>query len=468
MVRVCSVCTSEIGAEERATPLMPDGVACPTCTRLLLQESIQRMSSNIHRPVAAIGYLVGGAVGAALYAASVAYSGWDIALVAIAIPWLGVRAMDRLQGVKRGLELQAMAVTLSTLLFGFSRVLTSWILYNQLAKDAGEPALTLLQLPEVAPALLAATLSTMDLLWVGIVAYFAWRGVALPSLPGDKPPEPSRVAKTIARWGAPGAAIIWLLTKGKWLLAAAKFLKLGTLGTMLLSFVVYGQFFGWAMGAGLVLLIFVHEMGHAVAMKRMGVPFSAPVFIPFVGAWIAMKDHPKDAWVEAVVGIGGPVLGSLGAAVCLLLAMTTGSDLMYVWAAMGFLLNLFNLVPISPLDGGRIVGVFGRWLWGLGYLLGFGLFLVWRSPILILILLMGLMSLGRLLRPPPGYHDVAPWKKWSMASAYGGLIVALIGGLAAASAPLAYLMDGNELSLLALFGLAPYFSSQDRIRTPRV
>ena len=468
MVRVCSVCTSEIGAEERATPLMPDGVACPTCTRLLLQESIQRMSSNIHRPVAAIGYLVGGAVGAALYAASVAYSGWDIALVAIAIPWLGVRAMDRLQGVKRGLELQAMAVTLSTLLFGFSRVLTSWILYNQLAKDAGEPALTLLQLPEVAPALLAATLSTMDLLWVGIVAYFAWRGVALPSLPGDKPPEPSRVAKTIARWGAPGAAVIWLLSKGKWLLAAGKFLKLGTLGTMLLSFVVYGQFFGWAMGAGLVLLIFVHEMGHAVAMKRMGVPFSAPVFIPFVGAWIAMKDHPKDAWVEAVVGIGGPVLGSLGAAVCLLLAMTTGSDLMYVWAAMGFLLNLFNLVPISPLDGGRIVGVFGRWLWGLGYLLGFGLFLVWRSPILILILLMGLMSLGRLLRPPPGYHDVAPWKKWSMASAYGGLIVALIGGLAAASAPLAYLMDGNELSLLALFGLAPYFSSQDRIRTPRV
>ena len=76
------------------------------------------------------------------------------------------------------------------------------------------------------------------------------------------------------------------------------------------------------------------------------------------------------------------------------------------------------------------------------------------------------MSLGRLLRPPPGYHDVVPWKKWSMAGAYGGLILALIGGLTVASEPLAYLMDGNQLGLLALFGLRPFFSFQPGLRIP--
>ena len=454
-MRSCGVCHREIGAEERASPLTNGQLACPSCTRELMSYAVESMTTDVRLPLCALGYAVGGTAGAALYAASVAYSGLDIALVAIAIPWLGVRAMDRLAGAKRGLELQAMAVTVSLMLFLFSRVLTGWLMLNSMAQEVGEATIPLLQLPELAGPILAASMGWMDLLWVGIVAVFAFRGTQLPKLPGEKPAEPGKIAKSLAKWGAPGAALLWMLSKGKWLLAGAKFLKLGTLGTMLLSFVVYGKFFGWPMGAGLVLLIFIHEMGHALAMTRMGLPFSAPVFVPFFGAWIAMKDMPKDAWVEAVVGIGGPLLGSAGAAVCLGLAIATGSELMYVWAALGFMLNLFNMVPISPMDGGRIVGVFGRWLWGVGYVLGFGLFLVWRSPILILILLMGLMSLGRLLNPPPGYHDVSTWKKWTMAGLYGGLLIALIAGLAVASAPLQHLLEAEEVAALGLFGVLP-------------
>ena len=452
-MRSCARCQSEIGPDERATPLTDGNIVCPACTTVLMRDMIERMRQDVNLPLAAALYAVGAAVGAAIYAGSVAWSGWDVALVAIAIPMLGLKLMDRLMEPKRGLELQAMAVTVSLLMFTVSRVLTAWIVVNDQAEAAGEATLSLLQLPGLWWPLLTAAVDWLDLLWVGLVGVTAWRGCALPLLPGEKPPEASQTAKVLARWGAPGAALIWVLSKGQWLLAGAKFLKLGTVGTMLLSIVVYAQFFGWPYAVGFVLLIFVHEMGHAVAMTRMGLPFSAPVFIPFLGAWIAMKDMPRNAWVEAVVGIGGPLLGTLGAIACLGLALATNSELMYAIAAAGFFLNLFNMVPISPLDGGRIVGVFGRWLWGVGYALGAVLFVVLRSPILLLILLMGLSNLRRILNPPPGYNDVEPWKRWTMGLSYGGLIAVMIVGLAVSSAPISHLMEGDAVALLLLPGL---------------
>ena len=105
---------------------------------------------------------------------------------------------------------------------------------------------------------------------------------------------------------------------------------------------------------GFVLLIFVHELGHALVLRRQGIPAGAPVFIPFLGAVIAMKGMPRNAWVEALVGIGGPALGTAGAVVCLAMGWLTGAPIWLALASTGFLLNLFNLLPISPLDGGRI------------------------------------------------------------------------------------------------------------------
>jgi Zn-dependent protease len=139
-----------------------------------------------------------------------------------------------------------------------------------------------------------------------------------------------------------------------------------------------------------------------------------------------MKGMPRNAYVEALVGIGGPVLGSLGALVCLVLGWMTGSMIWFALASTGFLLNLFNLLPISPLDGGRIVGVISRWIWVAGYAVAITAFLMTFHPMLLLILVFGLLGLGRSIRGPrPDYYDVPVERRVVMGFAYFGLAAAL-------------------------------------------
>src|SRR5437899_7123819 len=152
-----------------------------------------------------------------------------------------------------------------------------------------------------------------------------------------------------------------LLVKFKALLIPVlKFLPvlLKTGGSMFLTIWLYAQAWGWWYALGFVLLIFVHECGHLLAARRIGLKVGAPVFIPFMGAFIALKEAPPNAWIEAQVGIGGPLLGTAGAAVCLGLGMATGNPLFRALAYSGFFLNLFNLAPIGFLDGRRIVTAF--------------------------------------------------------------------------------------------------------------
>src|SRR5437868_4036086 len=125
-------------------------------------------------------------------------------------------------------------------------------------------------------------------------------------------------------------------------------------GTMLLSVFAYALIYGWWYAAGFVALIFVHEMGHYIAARRRGLDVGAPTFIPFVGAWIQLKQLPHNAETEAYVGIAGPLAGTLGALACYFLARYSGSHLLLALSYAGFFLNLFNLIPLSPFDGGRI------------------------------------------------------------------------------------------------------------------
>ncbi|HRI08909.1 MAG TPA: site-2 protease family protein [Nannocystaceae bacterium] len=151
------------------------------------------------------------------------------------------------------------------------------------------------------------------------------------------------------------------------LLGAGKLGKvLLTSGTMLLSVITYSFVFGWGYAVGFVVLIFIHEMGHYIAARQRGLEVGAPTFIPFVGAWIEMKSLPHDAETEAYVGLGGPLAGTLGAFACYFLARAQGSDLLLALAYAGFMLNLFNMLPISPLDGGRIVAVISPKIWYTG------------------------------------------------------------------------------------------------------
>jgi Zn-dependent protease len=170
-----------------------------------------------------------------------------------------------------------------------------------------------------------------------------------------------------------------------------KFLTTG--GTMLLSVFAYSFVFGWRYAVGFVALIFLHEMGHYLAAKKRCLNVGAPTFIPFVGAWIQMKEQPMDAETEAFVGIAGLMLGSTAAFVCYLLAIDAGSHLLLALSYAGFVLNLFNLIPVSPLDGGRIVSVISPRIWFLGFPMLVALF-IWRpSPLLILIAVFALPQL---------------------------------------------------------------------------
>ena len=116
-----------------------------------------------------------------------------------------------------------------------------------------------------------------------------------------------------------------------------------------------------------MVLLFVHEMGHVIQLRREGIKASAPMFVPFLGAVITAKSLGENALAEARVGLAGPILGTVGAGVCLVIGEATNSDLFRALAYIGFFLNLFNLLPVVPLDGGRAMAAMAPWMWFLGF-----------------------------------------------------------------------------------------------------
>mmetsp|Transcript_20329 Transcript_20329/g.47280 ORF Transcript_20329/g.47280 Transcript_20329/m.47280 type:complete len:336 (-) Transcript_20329:33-1040(-) len=171
-----------------------------------------------------------------------------------------------------------------------------------------------------------------------------------PPPPQPRPPSGGGNNSRMAQgFGLIGAAT-FLFGKTKYLLAALKFTKLASLGSMLVTIGTYSLFFGWPYAAGMVGLIAVHEAGHAAVLQAKGIPFSPAVFVPFVGAVIATKQLPRDAWDDAVIGYGGPALGSVGAAAVAVAAHAADSQLLYALSDFGFMINLFNLLPIGSME----------------------------------------------------------------------------------------------------------------------
>ena len=208
---------------------------------------------------------------------------------------------------------------------------------------------------------------------------------------------------------------------------------LKTGGTMFLTIWLYAQTWGWWYALGFVLLIFVHECGHLIAAKRIGLKVGAPVFIPFMGAFIALKDAPRNAWVEACVGIGGPLLGSLGAALCEVLFRFTDQPIFRALAYTGFFLNLFNLAPVGFLDGGRIVTALSPWLWIVGFAIIVVMTILHPNFVLFIILIFSVPRLFSLFRSKTDeqrrYFEVTPGQRWTMAIMYFGLIALLVVGM---------------------------------------
>jgi Zn-dependent protease len=243
-----------------------------------------------------------------------------------------------------------------------------------------------------------------------------------------RPVQPTlwqKIKKLLGPIGVGIAIFFKYLIKLKFLLPVLK-----TGGTMVLSIGFYAMTWGWRFAVGFVLLIFVHECGHLLAAKRFGLKVGAPVFIPFMGALIALKEAPRNAWIEAEVGIGGPLLGTFGAAICELIYLAGGNPLFRALAYSGFFLNLFNLAPIGFLDGGRVVTALSPWLWLLGFAIMIGLTILHFNFMLLLILIISLPRLFFLFRAKTEeekrYFEVTPTQRWTVAVTYFGLIAFLV------------------------------------------
>jgi len=253
------------------------------------------------------------------------------------------------------------------------------------------------------------------------------------------PPEPTvwrKFKKLLGPLAAAGVLLLKFGAKLKFLiLPLLKFfpLILKTGGTMILSIAAYAMMWGVWFAVGFVLLIFVHELGHLLAARKCGLKVGAPVFIPFMGAFIALKEAPRDAWIEAQVGIGGPMLGALGAAACEMIHLVTGQPLFRALAYTGFFLNLFNLAPVGFLDGGRIVTALSPWLWLVGFVIIGAMTLLHPNFILILILIFSVPRVFSLFRRKTDaearYFEVTPAQRWTMAMMYFGLIGLLVLGM---------------------------------------
>jgi Zn-dependent protease len=248
--------------------------------------------------------------------------------------------------------------------------------------------------------------------------------------------------KGLAGIGAALAALVAIVLKVPWLLTILKFGWFGF--SAFLSVALYSLIFGWYFAIGLVVQLFIHEMGHALVMKLKGIPIAAVTFIPFLGAAVTMRRMPQNAQDEAEVGIAGPIAGAMAAGVCLLVAELSPHP-MNVWASLayfGFFVNLFNLIPIVPFDGGRVLAVLDRRIWLLGFvgLLAFG---VWQwfqgnfSPWFLVFVVMAasqLWSRGITPKTPEEkeYYNVPLATRISLSLLYFGLVIVLLLGMSLA------------------------------------
>jgi len=260
--------------------------------------------------------------------------------------------------------------------------------------------------------------------------------------PEPAPPERPWWRRMLTPILAGGAAVL------KYAAPILKFfpLILKTGGSMILSIGAYALVYGWRFALGFVLLLLVHELGHSLAAKVFGLNVSAPVFIPFLGAQILLREMPPNAWVEAIVGIAGPVTGTLGGIAVFGLATLTGSPLYYALASSAFFLNLFNLVPIIPLDGGRVVTAISPWLWIVGIAVLVPFLILHLSGSGVFILLLVASSLPRVWRQlrdrnsPENrrYYECAPWQRAVVTTGYFGLVLFLAAALTETHQILAY------------------------------
>lgn len=255
--------------------------------------------------------------------------------------------------------------------------------------------------------------------------------------------------------GGLAAALVGFLKYG---LVLLKFGKLGgTAISFVISIFIFAGIFGWQFGAGALLLIAVHESGHMIFARAEGLKVSAPIFLGPFGALVTTRGF-RDARQEAVVAMGGPVVGTIAAGVCYVFAESLSpGNTRYLFLALayfGFLVNLFNMIPMSPLDGGRVAGAVSKWANVAGIailgvvLVGYYLSGAFVNPFLVLILLIGVYTtVSRFQRarrgeePPP----IPARTRVEIGLAYLALLVVCVVGMSVAHSALLNAGIGQQI-----------------------
>ena len=199
-------------------------------------------------------------------------------------------------------------------------------------------------------------------------------------------------------------------------------------GSMLLSVMAWATKIPLVFSLGLVVITFIHELGHAVAIRRKGLRAGVMVFIPFIGGAVMLKEQPRSAYDDAQIGLAGPIFGTAASLVVLQLYKWLAQPLYLAVAAAGFMVNLINLLPIGMLDGGRISGAVTKWMWVFGG--GWLIYKVVHQPnplMLILLLLVGFQVYASIVREKDdrAFYDVTLGQRAGIAAVYFALVVFL-------------------------------------------
>ena len=263
-----------------------------------------------------------------------------------------------------------------------------------------------------------------------------------PTYQPAPPPAPGRKA----RWGgkSTGGAIAGTGLLAKVLLTAKSIgllaLHFKTAASMLVSVAAYALLWGWSFAVGFVLLMFVHELGHVFVLRKQGVKATAPMFIPFLGAFVSVKGAQRSVAAEAVSALAGPAAGLAASGLVFLFADAYHSPFLRALAYTGFLLNLFNLIPTLPLDGGRVAGAVHPAIWFGGLVAAGGYLLYVRSPLIIFLAIVGVPETIRRWRARRAgadtqYMTIPTRTRWQIAAAYVTVAALCIAGMGAAYTP---------------------------------
>lgn len=253
----------------------------------------------------------------------------------------------------------------------------------------------------------------------GAAATGRWRGGSGTGRPGG------RQRPAWLNWLISAAAVVY----------KAKFLLLFL--SIFVSLLVYDWAFGWWFAVGLIGILGLHELGHALAIRRRGLAASLPVFVPLMGAVIGLRQRPRDAAEEAYIAIAGPVFGLAASIGCWVLLDVSHAPVFAALAVTGFYIHLFNLLPVAPLDGGRTVAFMRAKAWIPGFLaLLVAIFynpfagrFVFDPVALVVLVFVGSQLYSRLRRPYPASYDaIGPAARWGYGALWLGLLVLSLAG----------------------------------------